>query len=95
MAKLGRINLDDENAVHAEIVETFTFNYDIGEKQNDIALMRLKEPLKIERNILPACLYTKDDDPTGLVITGWGLTGNNSKQLTTNSTVIAIHIVRR
>ncbi|XP_067002777.2 venom protease [Anabrus simplex] len=45
------------------------FNYD------DIALVRLTRPVKFSQNISPACLYTKEEDPsTELIATGWGAT---------------------
>lgn len=74
--------MDDEKAVDAEIKEIHIFDgYDIREKQNDIALLQLKNPLSIGGDVIPACLYTQDDNPSGLIITGWGRATSNGNDL--------------
>lgn len=56
-------------------------DYKWKEKLNDIALVKLEKKLTWTDSIKPACLYTKTDEPTPLMVTGWGalgLTGEKS-----------------
>lgn len=42
---------------------------------NDIALLKLKEPVEFNKNIRPACLYLRyDATPTQAWVSGWGVT---------------------
>ncbi|XP_064085101.1 chymotrypsin-like protease CTRL-1 [Macrobrachium nipponense] len=47
-------------------------NYDDLEKRNDIALVKLKEPVSFGRNVSSACLANDDDMHTLAVVAGWG-----------------------
>lgn len=55
-------------------------------KENDIALLRLKNTPPKTKNIHPACLYNRGDDPSPLIVTGWGYTepGNVPIQIQLN-----------
>ncbi|RZC34813.1 serine protease persephone-like [Asbolus verrucosus] len=46
--------------------------YNWKEKFNDIALVRLQKKVTFTDFIRPACLYTKNDDPQRLIVSGWG-----------------------
>lgn len=61
------------------------YDYDIAEiiphqgyvrrtKENDIALLKLKKRVPKTKSIHPACLYNIDDDPSPVIVTGWGFT---------------------
>lgn len=42
---------------------------------NDVALLQLEKPVKLNRYVKPACLYTKETvDGRAGIITGWGVT---------------------
>lgn len=47
-------------------------DYNWKEKFNDIALVKLAKKVVFNDKIRPACLYTKNDDPDRLLVTGWG-----------------------
>ncbi|KAJ3645845.1 hypothetical protein Zmor_023471 [Zophobas morio] len=49
--------------------------YKWKEKFNDIALVKLEKKVTFTDSIRPACLYTKNDDPERLMVTGWGAVG--------------------
>ncbi|KYN28215.1 Transmembrane protease serine 9, partial [Trachymyrmex cornetzi] len=57
-----------------EIILHEDFESDYLHDTNDIALIRLQEPVKIDENVRPACLPHKDSDYTGqyVKVTGWG-----------------------
>ncbi|XP_060523287.1 serine protease persephone-like isoform X2 [Cylas formicarius] len=46
--------------------------YNTRTRHNDIAVVELSTRVKTSQYIQPACLYTEDDDPLGLIISGWG-----------------------
>jgi secreted trypsin-like serine protease len=47
--------------------------YDTTSQFNDIALLKLKNPVQFTKNIQPVCLPPSDlDDPKGLFAAGWG-----------------------
>lgn len=51
-------------------------------KKNDIALIRLTNPIEFDADAKPACLQTdsRDEDAdTKLIITGWGIVSTESK----------------
>lgn len=51
-------------------------------KKNDIALIRLTNPIEFDADVKPACLQTdsRDEDAdTKLIITGWGIVSTESK----------------
>nr|CAD7264889.1 unnamed protein product [Timema shepardi] len=74
--RLGGVDLTargDVSETHA--IDKVIIHPNYNKNYNDIALVRLSRPIRPTNNILPACLYTKDDVPqTDLVITGWGAT---------------------
>ncbi|KYN35464.1 Transmembrane protease serine 9, partial [Trachymyrmex septentrionalis] len=57
-----------------EIILHEDFESDYLHDTNDIALIRLQQPVKIDENVRPACLPHKDSDYTGrnVKVTGWG-----------------------
>lgn len=58
--------------------------YNIISKHNDIALVELVQDVKMSKNVYPACLYTRSDNPIGLLVSGWGETkpyGTKSSKL--------------
>ncbi|XP_011064526.1 PREDICTED: trypsin-1-like [Acromyrmex echinatior] len=64
----GYIAAIDEIILHED------FKSDYLHDTNDIALIRLQQPVKIDENVKPACLPHKDSDYTGqyVKVTGWG-----------------------
>lgn len=48
-------------------------------KDNDIALIKLSNAAKVTNFVHAACLYFKEDDPFGLIVTGWGKTNVKGK----------------
>ncbi|XP_023934807.1 serine protease persephone [Bicyclus anynana] len=64
-------------------------------KYDDLALLKLEQPVTFTSNLHPICLYTKNDDPTiPLTITGWGKTSTtrdikSTILLKANVTVVA------
>lgn len=79
MVRLGKLNLlNDDDKLEAQDIDieniTVYSNYTRRTNYNDIALLKLSKPVVINKYVSPACLYTKDDDPIGLIITGWGTT---------------------
>ena len=52
-------------------------NYDKRTNRNDIALIKLGQPVTLNSKLMPACLPDKDYDPAksrGCKVTGWGAT---------------------
>lgn len=43
-------------------------------KHNDIAIIELSADLEYSSRIYPACLYTEDEEPDKMIVTGWGNT---------------------
>lgn len=72
--KLEAQDFDIKNfSVHPEYVRRT--------KDNDIALIKLNTAAKFTNFVHPACLYFKEDDPLGLVVTGWGKTNVKGKNM--------------
>lgn len=46
--------------------------YQRKNKRNDLALIELERGVTFTNSLHPACLYTKPDNPKGLIVTGWG-----------------------
>ena len=48
--------------------------YDPKTYENDLAILRFKEPVKFAKNVIPICLPDDDEDFAGQTgwITGWG-----------------------
>ncbi|XP_071651945.1 trypsin-1-like [Temnothorax longispinosus] len=57
-----------------EVILHENFESDYLHDTNDIALIRLRHPVKINENVRPACLPHKGSDYTGqyVKVTGWG-----------------------
>ena len=82
IATMGRIKLDDDQIMNYTIAQIIIHeNYTSSEKINDIALIRLEEPVQFTDTIRPACLYLKEDNPKILTITGWGINDTTSNSL--------------
>lgn len=67
---------DDARTIDVRIVERFRHEeYKIPSKYNDIALLKLENPIKFNMYVRPACLAETFDVGTEKVIaTGWGRT---------------------
>jgi len=83
VARMGRNNIKKLEALDNEGSDidianvTLHGSYRQASSYNDIALIRLKEPVTESVYLHPACLYTKIDDldeTLNLTITGWGTT---------------------
>lgn len=75
LVRLGITKLNDSNAQDFSIKNTMPFsNYNPLTKHGDIALIEVDGKMLFTDKIYPACLYSDDDDPLGLVVTGWGKT---------------------
>ncbi|CAH0563600.1 unnamed protein product [Brassicogethes aeneus] len=79
--RLGENDLTDEGSEHKQdfdIVDTLVHpQYVIRARRNDIAVLKLDREARITKYVEPACLYTENDDPIGLTITGWGVINTN------------------
>ncbi|KAL3272438.1 hypothetical protein HHI36_013919 [Cryptolaemus montrouzieri] len=75
-AKMGILKLDDTSGKGLQEFDVADIkihpDYKRFEKLNDIALIKLNKEVKYSDYVHPACLYVKDDDPLGMVVTGWG-----------------------
>ncbi|XP_063917039.1 serine protease persephone-like [Zophobas morio] len=81
IARLGVINVPgmvekpdpkiDYNVIDVKIHKQYN-----GRKRfNDIALVKLEKAVTFTDTIRPACLYTKNDNPDKIMVTGWGAVG--------------------
>ena len=60
-------------------------NYDPYSFDYDVALIKLKNPIKFNSNVRPVCLPTTDFDAgTNCYITGWGDTTDRGKESQVN-----------
>lgn len=66
------------SAQDVDVKRVILAKYNITSKHNDIALVELVQDVKMSKNVYPACLYTRSDNPIGLLVSGWGKTGNTS-----------------
>lgn len=87
MARMGKLSLiSDEDKLQAQDLEIQDIvihpNFTRRTRLNDIALLKLIKPVIFNTFVNPACLYTRDDDPIGLIITGWGTTSLVTSNLT-------------
>lgn len=48
--------------------------YNISARIHDIGLIKLRRDVQITKLVRPACLYIENDDPNGLIVSGWGIT---------------------
>ncbi|CAH1187739.1 unnamed protein product [Phyllotreta striolata] len=79
-ARVGVTLLNDTNPVDIDIRTIRSYeNYDPMDKQGDIALVELASNINFNNRTKPACLYSENKDPLGLIVTGWGKTSINSE----------------
>ncbi|XP_018562474.1 serine protease persephone-like [Anoplophora glabripennis] len=75
IVRLGVTKLNETNPQDFFIKNITVFpKYNPTSKHNDIALIEVNKEIKYSKKVCPACLYFKNDDPTGLIVTGWGKT---------------------
>lgn len=74
--RVGKVNISDNSSLYDyDVVKTIPHpKYVIRTKENDIALLKLSNRVSINKFVHPACLYNKNDDPSPLIVTGWGYT---------------------
>lgn len=77
--RLGKVDISDDTdnlqSYDYDIAKVTAHpNYVRRSKENDIALLKLTDRLPITKYVQPACLYSKSDDPSPLIVTGWGYT---------------------
>ncbi|XP_012725742.2 complement C1r subcomponent [Fundulus heteroclitus] len=75
--------------VHPEYNNPDNFNYD-----NDVALIKLQDPVTFDASIMPLCLPAEDDTyDTGLMgmVSGFGVRDNGTKRFVTN-TLKYVHV---
>ncbi|XP_039753579.1 serine protease persephone-like [Pararge aegeria] len=99
IARLGVVEIGDRqfnSESDFRIGEIITHpDYKRRTKYDDLALLRLENPVTFTVNLNAICLYTKDDDPKiPLTITGWGKTSTtrdikSTVLLHANVTVVA------
>ncbi|XP_063917041.1 serine protease persephone-like [Zophobas morio] len=79
IARLGVINVPEmvknpDPKIDYNVVDVIIHkHYDGRRKLNDIALVKLEKQVRFTDTIRPACLYTKNDNPENLKVTGWGV----------------------
>ncbi|KAG5899760.1 hypothetical protein JTB14_006097 [Gonioctena quinquepunctata] len=74
-ARLGVTLLNASNPIEYNIRNvSLHSDYSPEHKHHDIALVELERNVSFSDRVFPACLYAKDDDPLGLIVTGWGKT---------------------
>ncbi|KAL9964706.1 hypothetical protein ACROYT_G028382 [Oculina patagonica] len=66
----------EQNIPVEKIILHNNFKFDIHSLENDIALMKLKQPILFNAHVSPICLPDFDFDVgTSCYVTGWGLSG--------------------
>lgn len=72
-ARFGTIDINDtQSAQDVDVKNTIVYSkYSPVTRHNDIALIELVRDVTISERVYPACLYTKDDDPSGLQVVNW------------------------
>ncbi|CAG9864420.1 unnamed protein product [Phyllotreta striolata] len=79
-ARIGVTRLNDTEHVDVKISKIVRHpSWDAANHFNDIALLELARKLDFNSKITPACLYTEQDDPAGLIVTGWGRTSESTE----------------
>lgn len=70
-------------------------NYDSKTLENDLALIKLRQPVPYREDIQPICLPGLDEDFTGLdgYATGWGLTDFDKRQLPDTLQIVRLPII--
>ncbi|KAL1497240.1 hypothetical protein ABEB36_008233 [Hypothenemus hampei] len=83
--RFGVIDIrDNRKAQDVDIKNIIVGNYNITSRHNDIALIELATDVKMSKSMYPACLYTGNDDPLGLLVSGWGLTDDRNMDSSSN-----------
>lgn len=81
-------SLGEEDGVKPQdidVLETIAHpDYFAEPRVNDIGLIKLAKPVIFTSNVQPACLYTKKDVPTKMIVTGWGVTLKSGNLITQN-----------
>lgn len=79
------------------LAETFIVHpdYDAKTLENDLALIKFKEPIPYREDIQPICLPAHNEDFTGLdgYATGWGLTNFDKRQLPDTLQVVRLPLM--
>ncbi|XP_068913732.1 venom protease-like isoform X2 [Tenebrio molitor] len=100
IARLGVIDIPEtikkpDSKLDFNVVNvTVHKKYNWTEKFNDIALVKLEKKVTFTDKIRPACLYTKNDDPEKLIVTGWGATnlGGDRSSILQKATLNAVSL---
>lgn len=74
-ALLGVLNKTEQSPSRREYpLENVTIHPEYNRRKliNDIAIITIQGSVSFGDLVYPACLYTRSDDPIGLIITGWG-----------------------
>ena len=72
-------DLENPSKAEYQLVSSDIFvhpDYAGNNEMNDIALLRIPQPVVLNENVTPACAPEEDDDVTGLpcTVSGWGKT---------------------
>lgn len=94
---------DEGTELTLKVVSAFKHpNYDSRTVDNDIALLRLENPAKITKYIIPACLPSRTMaervlhlNGTVTVVTGWGKDNLDSNNYSSALNVIKVPLVNR
>jgi len=99
----NRTNHDEPGEQVLEIAEffkhpKFSFDEKTAVPLNDVALLKLKIPLKFTDHISPVCLPKKQDEDllsagTTLFLTGWGMTTRDNNNLSTQLQQVSVPLV--
>ncbi|XP_041347779.1 limulus clotting factor C-like isoform X2 [Gigantopelta aegis] len=97
--ELGKLHLetkDGENVQQREIKKIYRHpNYNSGNYDSDIALLRLKKPADLTNKVKPVCLLSKpniDSQSKNYVITGWGKTENENRSMAESLRMATLNI---
>lgn len=66
---------DYNSSTDVKVIETTLYpeGYKRVKRHHDIALLKLEKSLIWTKYVRPACLYSRNDNPSALEVTGWGL----------------------
>lgn len=80
--RCGVTRLNEPNPQDFDIANMIVHKeYNASSKHNDIALVEVKGEMQFNEKAYPACLYSEDDDPKELIITGWGKTTTGTNMI--------------
>lgn len=68
--------------------------YNVRSKINDIGLIKLNKSIVSTAFVHPACLYTQNNDPIGLIVTGWGSTLQTSCNIELFINILNVNLIR-